>query len=407
MDIKIIPGKLSGSVVIPPSKSLSHRALICAALADGESLVSNVMLSQDIAATIEALEAIGARFVKDGDTVAVQGIRTPPRQADIRCRESGSTLRFLVPLAAALGVEATFHGEGRLPSRPLATYRRELTRGGITFQGEGMPFTIHGALLPGQYDLEGNISSQYVSGMLFALPLLAQPSRIVLTSPLESLPYAEMTIETLRHFGVSITETEDGFAIQGNQPYRPAAVHVEGDDSQAAFFLVANALGSSITCEGLSPVSMQGDRAIADVIAQSGLEHAPIDVDVRAIPDLVPALAVLAAFCNGRSYIRNAGRLRIKESDRLEAMASCLNRIGGSVRIVEDSLVIDGVEALSGGEINCYGDHRIAMAMAVAATRCDAPITLCGAECVAKSYPHFFEDYRKLGGSADVITVGA
>lgn len=410
MDIKLTPSKLQGSVKVPPSKSLSHRALICAALAGGESVVRNIVLSKDITATIDVMTALGAHFLVDGNTVTVHGIELPPALADLDCCESGSTLRFVIPIAAAFGVCATYYGRGKLPTRPITPYIRELSQKNVTFAyADTMPFNVAGMLRGGRFEMEGNISSQFISGLLFALPLLQEDSDIVLTSQLESKPYADMTVQCLRQFGISVKEHPHGYHIPGRQRYAPYAYDVEGDYSQAAFFLVANALGSSVALTSLNPNSIQGDREILAILDRVHNEEsgalAPFDLDVGEIPDLVPILTVLGCFCKGQSVIRNASRLRIKECDRLEAMTTCLNAIGGKVAIVGDTLVIDGVDALRGGEVDSFNDHRIAMAMAIASTRCEQPLLIRNARCVEKSYPNFFEDFSMLGGTVNVVTL--
>ncbi len=251
MDIKIIPGKLNGTVSIPSSKSMTHRVLIGAALAKGKSVISNVTFSKDIYATIDALKASGADITAVGNTVTVNGLcGRCPQNAEIDCCESGSTLRFMIPVTAALGINSVYKGQGRLPERPITPYLRELPQKGITFDYENtMPFTVSGKLLSGKYSLEGNISSQFITGLLFALPLLEGDSEIILTSPLESKPYADMTIESLKLFGIDIKETQKGYYIKGSQQYHSSDVSVEGDYSQAAFFYVANALGSNVKIE--------------------------------------------------------------------------------------------------------------------------------------------------------------
>ena len=409
MDIKIIPSKLRGSVSIPASKSIVHRALISAALADGVSVISNVTFSQDIYATIDALKAIGAEIEVSGNTVTVKGLsENTPETADINCAESGSTLRFLIPVTSALGISAVYSGRGRLPERPITPYIRELSEKGIHFDyNNTMPFTVSGKLRSGIFKLEGNVSSQFVTGLLFALPLLENDSEIVLTSRLESKPYADMTISCLDKFGVKISETGNGYYIKGGQKYKPVSLTAEGDYSQAAFFEAANALGSDIKIAGLNEKSYQGDKKIIEIcreiVYNNSTDLKPFRIDCSDIPDLVPILAVLGTFCKGRSYITNAARLRIKECDRLAAMAYNLNEIGGRITELTDGLVIDGVDSLDGGTIDGFNDHRIAMATAIASTRCANPLIITGAECVSKSYPDFWEDFRALGGIFEVI----
>jgi 3-phosphoshikimate 1-carboxyvinyltransferase len=410
MDIKIIPGKLNGTVSIPSSKSMTHRVLIGAALAKGKSVISNVTFSKDIYATIDALKASGADITAVGNTVTVNGLcGRCPQNAEIDCCESGSTLRFMIPVTAALGINSVYKGQGRLPERPITPYLRELPQKGITFDYENtMPFTVSGKLLSGKYSLEGNISSQFITGLLFALPLLEGDSEIILTSPLESKPYADMTIESLKLFGIDIKETQKGYYIKGSQQYHSSDVSVEGDYSQAAFFYVANALGSNVKIENLKKESTQGDKKIVEITENLcyNENNVPMGFSVNAsdIPDLVPILAVLGTYCCDTSRISGAERLKIKESDRLTATAAAINALGGDVTPVNDGLIINNAR-LCGGSIDSCGDHRIAMCAAIAATICQEPVIIKNADSVEKSYPDFFRDYQNLGGIANVITV--
>lgn len=410
MDIKIIPGKLKGTVSIPSSKSMTHRVLIGAALAKGKSVISNVTFSKDIYATIDALKASGADITADGNTVTVNGLSGRcPKKAVIDCCESGSTLRFMIPVTAALGISAVYRGQGRLPERPITPYLRELPQKGITFDYKNtMPFSVSGKLISGKYSLEGNISSQFITGLMFALPLLDGDSEIILTSPLESKPYADMTIESLKLFGIDIKETLEGYYIKGGQQYHSADVTVEGDFSQAAFFYVANALGSNIIIENLKKESTQGDKKIVEITENLcyNENNVPMGFSVNAsdIPDLVPILAVLGTYCLDTSKISGAERLKIKESDRLTATAAAINALGGNVTPINDGLIINNAR-LIGGTIDSCGDHRIAMCAAIAATICQKPVIIKNADSVEKSYPDFFRDYINLGGIANVITV--
>ncbi len=406
MDIKISPSVLRGNLSIPASKSCAHRAVICAALADGVSTLSGITMSKDIEATISSMTALGASFEINGDIVTVKGISgSIDGTAEIDCNESGSTLRFIMPVAAALGVKSVFIGKGRLPRRPIDIYKRELKNHGITFHTEEMPYEISGILTGGKYEIEGNVSSQFITGLLFALPLAKEDSEIIMTSHLESRPYVDITIDILRRYGIEISETENSFLIKGNQKYTPYDEHIEGDYSQAAFFFVANALGSDVNILNLKEDSVQGDKAITDIIADT-LKNGSVTgykSDCSDIPDLVPILSVLGAYGNMPSTIYNAKRLRIKESDRLAACADMLNNLGGNVTVTSDGLEILPTNGLNGGTIDSYGDHRIVMAAAIAALNCKGDVIIKGAEAAEKSYPTFFEDYVKLGGKADVI----
>lgn len=413
MNVEITPAKLHGTVRIPASKSVAHRMLICAGLAEGTSTISGVDISRDITATMEVLASFGAGFSVDGNTITVTGIggKEIPEKADANCCESGSTLRFLIPVAAALGVRTTFYGQGRLPQRPITAYLRELPPKGIAFSVENtMPFTISGKLESGVYTLEGDVSSQYVTGLLFALALLDGDSEIHMLSRLESKPYVNLTINCLRKFGVVVEETTEGYRVSGGQKLHPCDLTVEGDYSQAAFFCVANALGSDVELTNLSADSVQGDKIIVEIAAQMCYNQkkgkpAGFSVDASDIPDLVPIFAVLATFGTAPSRITGAHRLAIKESDRLAATADLLNRLGGNVTATKDGLEIIPVKQLHGATVDSYGDHRIAMCAAIAATRCTGNVTILHGECVEKSYPQFYADYQQLGGIAHVIVL--
>lgn len=417
MNVRIKPSKLIGRVNAPSSKSFSHRMLIAAALAGGVSEISNISASEDIDATVGALTALGAKIFREGNTYTVIGIKTPAASAVIDCRESGSTMRFIIPIAAALGCSCEFHGRGKLPERPITPYIRELGKNGaVITRTEGvMPFTMNGTLKGGDYLLEGDISSQFISGLLFALPLCSGNSVIRLASRLESKPYADMTVEALSRFGVTVDESEDRdglpvYRIRGGQKYRSADASVEGDYSQAAFYFAANALGSEIKVDNLSENSVQGDKKILEIIGgisynkinDSGLRKLPaFSVDVSDIPDLVPILSVLGCFTDGVSRITGAKRLKIKESDRLEAIAAALGNIGGKITVKDDSLEIEPVESFHGGTIDGCNDHRIVMASAIASTMADGEVTITDAEAVTKSYPDFWTDFAALGGEAE------
>ena len=406
MNVTIRPKKLKGEVTVPPSKSVAHRLVIAAALSKGTSVVKNLSFSKDITATVNAMRALGAEIEISGDTAVIKGIEKAPQKAVIDCCESGSTLRFLIPVACALGVETTFLGQGKLPQRPITPYLEELPRHGAEFDYNGtMPFTVKGKLKSGEYRIGGDISSQFVTGLLFALSVIDGESRLVLTSPLQSKPYVDITADCLSKCGVNVRKVQDGYAV-GSGEMHAFEEAVEADYSQAAFFSVANSLGSEIRINELNENSCQGDKKIVEICREivynknGGLR--PFVLDCSDIPDLVPILAVLASFCEGTSRIENAARLRIKESDRLEAVTVSLNALGGKVTAGSDFLEIQGVGGLSGGSVDCFNDHRIAMAMAVAATRSSMPVTLIGAQCVEKSYPDFFEVYKALGGDIDI-----
>ena len=403
MNVTISPGTLSGTITPPPSKSQAHRLIIAAALSDGFCRLSNVALSQDIQATLRCMRTLDADASADGTIIRgadlVDGHDDPaPELMD--CGESGSTLRFLIPVALALKGKGMFTGHGRLMERPQEPYFELFREKGISYQRKDNILTVEGRLEPGVFSIRGDVSSQFITGLLYALPLLSGDSEIVLTTGLESRGYVDMTLDALEQFGVTVEY--DGartFRVPGNQYYRHQNKTIEGDWSNAAFWYAANRLGSRLDVQGLNPDSVQGDRCIASFYEQLG-SSGTLDLDVRECPDLVPPLAVMAALRAGETTrIVNAGRLRIKESDRLASVTQVLNALGADVEEHPDHLVIRGKEQLAGGAaVDSHNDHRIAMMAAVAATRCAAPVTVSGGECVAKSYPNFWEDYEALGG---------
>ncbi len=415
-NVVITPAALNGRVTVPPSKSAVHRAVLCAAMAKGVSKIRGVDFSNDIKATISCVRALGADIQTDRDTLTIDGTRLfSQKQAELSCGESGSTLRFLIPIAAAGAVTACFTGCGRLPQRPIGIYLDCLPEKGVSMQTEsGLPLTVSGALHSGVFSLPGNVSSQFVTGLLLALPMLEGDSEIVLTSPLESAGYIDMTIETMARFGVNVQRTGTGYFIKGGQRYIPRDMVCEGDWSQAAFFLAAGSLGGGVTVEGLNLSSAQGDRMCAQLFERFGAKITygknsvtaeqsalrGIQIDARQIPDLVPILAVTAAFAGGTTVITGAGRLRIKESDRLMAIADGLSVLGASIKETGDGLIITGVSSLAGGIAQGYNDHRIVMALSVAAIKADGLVTITDRESIGKSYPAFFEDYNALGGKA-------
>lgn len=398
MNQNIIPKTLRGTVTVPPSKSQAHRAIIAACLAKGTSYIQNIAFSQDISATLGAMEAFGAIANKAENAVSVSGC-FPKAQDEtlIDCCESGSTLRFLIPLAWIGGNKITYTGRGRLMSRPLDPYFELCDREGIHYERTESTVTFWGKLKGGTYRLPGNISSQFITGLLFALPLVDSDSVLELTTTIESVGYIQMTLDILSAFGIKIThENYQKYYISGNQGYVAKDVTVEGDYSQAAFYLCANAMGSQVDVKGLNPSSSQGDREILSIIKRFGQPLSGITIDASQIPDLVPVLAVLATQADGITTITNAKRLRIKESDRLKTTTDMLQRLGADIKEKEDELIIRGKTPLTGGMIDAHNDHRIAMAAAIAATVATGEVTVSGAECVAKSYGNFWQDYYSL-----------
>ena len=423
MNLLFSPSHLHGTIQAVPSKSASHRAIICAGLANGTSRIDNIIFSKDIYATIECLKALGAKVICEENAVVVTGASQPSSSPTLPCCESGSTLRFLIPVAAVLGCNAEFIGEGRLPSRPITPYLDSLPAQGIAFDYHNtMPFSISGRLKSGIFTIPGNISSQFITGLMFALPLCSGDSEIIVTGEFESRPYVQMTADMLEKFGIHIDVNDNHINIKGSQTYSPANITVEGDFSQAAFFLVLGAIGTGpITVNGLDyNHTSQGDRMIVDLLKQCGADVLvapssvtvspsakklmPFSADVRDIPDLVPIMAILAACCDGTSNIHHAQRLKLKESDRLQAVADLLHAIGGQAGAREDGLTIQGT-AFRSGTVFSMNDHRIAMAAAVASSVSSGDTTLLQAEAVEKSYPGFYRDYQALGGICRVIDV--
>lgn len=399
MNAIIYPHKLDGNVTIPSSKSFAHRLLIAAALADTPTEVRMNALNRDIAATADCLRALGA-----GIEPIETGFRVHPiapvsdHPCTLFCGESGSTLRFMLPVAAALGIRCTFTGTGRLPERPNALLTDALNAHGAHTDTSLLPMQLSGRLTGGCYKIAGNVSSQYITGLLMALPLCCEDSELLLTTALESAAYIDITLEVLARFGIVIERTTSGWRIPGGQKYRsPGVVVAEGDWSGAAFWLAANHLGSNVRCLGLNQNSLQGDRAIVSMLNQLGGE-----IDVSNTPDLVPALAAAAAVHPGTTCILGASRLRIKESDRLRTVANMLRSLGGHVDELDDGLRIHGAEHLTGGIVDGCNDHRIVMAAAIAASIAADPVTITDAQAVSKSYPAFFEHFSQLGGLVHV-----
>lgn len=400
MELTVYPGKIRGRITPPPSKSQSHRLIIAAALADGRSVIRGAARSQDIDATLSCMAALGAQYEWRGDELAVRGIGAKRRSGELPeldCGESGSTLRFLIPVALAVAGGGVFRGRGRLMQRPQEPYFRIFDEKGIAYETGENSLTVRGTLAPGEYALRGDVSSQFVTGLLYALPLIGGESEIRLTTPLESKSYVDMTLDALALFGVSAEERNGNYRIGGGA-YSAADARVEPDWSQAAFFYAARGIGNELEINGMNDESKQGDRVIAELCERLG-RTGEVSLDVSDCPDLVPALALRAALRDGETtHIVNAARLRLKESDRLSSVTDVLDRLGARIREKPDGLDITGVAGFAGGvRVSAHSDHRIAMTLAVAATRCERAITIEGAECVAKSYPDFWKDMEKLG----------
>ncbi|MBP1743262.1 MAG: 3-phosphoshikimate 1-carboxyvinyltransferase [Firmicutes bacterium] len=420
----IISSKLRGCVRIPSSKSISHRAVICAGLSRGVSIIGNINFSQDIDATIGAMKSFGVHAEKGDFSLKISGAgKLDVTDERVDCFESGSTLRFLIPIAALTGKRVVFSGRGELVNRPLGPYFKIFDEKHVRYETRDgrLPLTVEGKLAPGEYRIRGDVSSQFISGLLFALPLLEGDSKITITSELESKAYVDLTVDMLKRFSVNVDNLGyREFLIKGNQRYSPVDCSVEGDFSQAAFWLVAGCLGADVECLGLDLSSLQGDKAILDIIRQMG---GSIDIkgdSVRALPsktkgiifdasecpDLVPAVTVLASLSEGTTEIVNAARLRIKECDRLKAICTELNKIGADIEEKEDGLIIRGKDQLRGGTTRSWGDHRIAMSLAAASIRCSEPLVIEDSSSVRKSYPEFWNHFKMLGGVLDERNMG-
>lgn len=392
MDIILLPRRLDGTVPAIPSKSQAHRLLICAAFADAPTFLRCPDTSRDIDATASCLRALGAEITRLPEGYRVEPVRNLPASALLNCGESGSTLRFLLPVAGALGVDATFQLSGRLPRRPVSPLWEEMERMGCCLsRPSGDTLRCTGKLRSGAYAIDGGISSQFVSGLLFGLSLLDEHSTLEVTGRVESAPYIRMTEQALNRFG------KDPANPGGGHFHSPGDVTVEGDWSNAAFFLAAAAMGNPVSVTGLRMDSCQGDRAVTDILPL--LEAGCPIIPAGDIPDLVPILAVVAARKHGGTFT-HIRRLRLKESDRVAAVAAMLRALGGAVEIGEDSMTVVGT-GLTGGTVDAQGDHRIAMAAAIAATVCTAPVTILGAQAVEKSYPSFWAEYCRLGGKEE------
>jgi len=429
MKIKIRPGKLNGTIEIPPSKSYSHRAVIAAALAENgkKSKIDNLKFSVDITTTTDIMENWGAEIERFESALEIigNGGKVVPRDKYVQCNESGSTIRFLIPVGITSKNELVFDGKGKLVDRPLDSYYRIFDKQGLKYETTGgkLPLTVNGKLKPGNYEIDGNISSQFITGLLYALPLLEGDSKLIINKNLESKGYVDLTLEILKLAGIEIVNNDyKSFDIRGNQTYKPFDYIVEGDYSQVAFWIVAGIISANrdneVKCLHVNKNSLQGDREIIEIVTRMGAKLEIFDdyvivkpsktkgtvIDISQCPDIGPVLTVLAALSEGETRIINGERLRIKESDRITSIKTELNKLGGNVSEEGDSLIIQGVEGFRGGiTVNAWNDHRIAMSLAIASTRCEKEIILEEAESVRKSYPHFWDDFVKMGGEIEVI----
>lgn len=416
--IKTIDNKpLWGTVPAIASKSHAHRLLICAALADRPTRIRCTTTNADIDATVSCLSSLGAEIEREGEYFSVTPIDAVKTGQILDCGESGSTMRFLLPVVLALRGDSFLLGHGRLPSRPLSPLYEELIAHGADIDPMGTnPLGCRGGLRAGDYTIDGGVSSQFITGLLFALPLLGEKSRITVTGKLESRPYIELTLQALRLFGVQVLETVPNvFEIEPSSYRSPVEVNTEGDWSNSAFWLTAGAFSEKgITVTVLNPDSVQGDRKIVEILRDFGADvsvagnaytvrlTAPlhgITVDARDIPDLVPILSVAAAGAVGDTVITGCARLRLKESDRIESVCAMIRGLGGRISTEDDTIIVHGTGTLAGGEVDSVNDHRIAMSASAAAGICTSPVTVTGAEAVAKSYPRFYDDLVRLNGA--------
>lgn len=424
MKVLIRPKKLKGNIDVVPSKSYSHRAIIAASLAEGVSVIKNVMFSNDILRTIDCCKAFGAEIECFSNYLIIKGTSKIKRiENKINAGESGSTIRFMIPIMLVNSNNMEFVGENHLNHRPLDSYFEIFDKLDIEYShpiDAYMPLSTKGGLKPSVYEIRGDVSSQFITGLLFALPLLNGKSIIKITTKLESKSYIDLTLDILKKFGIKIINNNyEEFVIEGMQKYTPCNYTVEGDFSQAAFFLVMGALGNDISLGCMNLESLQGDRKIIDdikalggnvIIEENKIKAVPINlrgntIDFSNSPDLGPVLSVLASLCSGDTTFINAARLRIKECDRITCVKEELLKLGAIVDESEEEMYFKGVQSLN-GSMNLYthNDHRIAMSLAVASTVCNTPLLIEGAECVKKSYPHFWDDFRKLGGDFDELT---
>lgn len=394
MEVIIKPSRVVGTLAAPPSKSMAHRLLIGAALSGGESVVRHLAFSKDIEATIGCLRALGAGVRLDGDTAYIKGIN--PREsgaaAELFCNESGSTLRFFIPLCMLSGERRVLKGSRYLFTRPLSVYEQIAQEQGIDFVKSDESLTVQGTLRSGVYEIPGNISSQFITGLLLALPLLDGDSELRLIPPVESRPYIDMTVDALRAFGVEVIADGDRYLVRGNQQYKPADVEVEGDYSNAAFFEALNIAGSSVTVTGLRDNSLQGDKVYKILFEKIKLHDGA--VNIADCPDLGPVLFAAAALCGGGEFT-GTRRLRLKESDRAAAMRDELKKCGVTLTVGENTVSVSGVLRAPDAPLSGHGDHRIVMALAVLCTVTGGVIT--GAEAVSKSFPDFFDRLTDLG----------
>lgn len=424
MNVKIKPNEIKGKLKSIPSKSLLHRAIILSGIAKGrETILDQVnTISEDIEATLTCLEKLGAKTKVEGDSIRITSLGNIKKsKVELHCKESGTTLRLLLPLVSTFSKEATVDCSESLRKRPIRELIETLEESGLYFKEKGFPINISGNVTTDFFKISGDISSQYVSGLLLLSSLLDQRSSIYLTTKLESKAYVNITIKVLRDFGIIVNELEDGvFEIYGGRDkiLPPKEYQIEGDWSNAAIFLVGGCLGDSIKMSGLNLESSQGDKKIVEILKKAGAiltcsddfissnrSHLnSFEVDFSETPDLFPILSVVAALSKGQSILKGGERLKLKESNRIESTFQMLKSLGADVKKREDGLIIQGKEILDGGIVNSFNDHRIVMSVTMASIRCKEPVSIVNAGAVKKSYPNFFDDFKKVGGIFDVIS---
>lgn len=412
MKVKIYPGFAKGEIIIPPSKSMLHRAIICASLAKGTSVISNVIYSEDIKATINAFKQLGIQIKTHDNRIEITNDKALTFSGNeiIDCNESGSTLRFLIPLLANnKGIK--FTGKTSLMKRPLNVYETMFHNTNNTFELNNDILYLKNEINPGNYKIPGNISSQFISGLLFSLPLKNRDSHIEVTGLFESKSYVEMTIDVLKKFGIEISNHKNHFYIKGNQKYKPQDIEIELDYSQLAFFAAAGIINGDIKIKDIPTDSLQPDKAIINIIKQMNgkmtlannsyhfykSNTTGLDIDVSQHPDIGPILSILGGLSKGQTKLLKAKRLKIKETDRLKAIYDILTKLNINASLGQESLSIIGKDEFSGSEFDSYNDHRMVMSLAIAALRNTTPLTINNAQAINKSYPTFFEDLKSLG----------
>ena len=413
--VMLHPGRLNGILSVPSSKSVAHRAIVCAALSGGVCRISPVDDSLDMRAMLQCMAALGAGYAREGKLLRIKGLSRKPEEIPVLdCLESGNTLRFLMPLSLVHQGGGRFLTSGRLAQRPLGPYEALFARQGIAFERTSDGFLVKGRLVPGCFEMPGNVSSQFITGLLLALPLLDGDSQILLTTPAESDAYLQLTMDTMADFGVKIQRPDpQRFLVKGNQSYRFRDYTVEGDYSQAAVMLCAGALGSNVAIRGLNFDTHQGDKAVIGLLSQMGAEYfledgacamkadslRGIRMDGGQYPDILPMMALTCCLADGESRIENAGRLRLKECDRFAATVQELSMLGADIRADGDVMIIHGRKALAGGVLaDSHNDHRMAMMLSIAALHCTEPLSLNNPSCVNKTWPGYWDDYKALGG---------